>query len=103
LSSDMSNVITFATPLPKPTPVVRYEEIAVYGTVGPIMVALTRRTDTTAGLIHVVVQGSVAGLEVVATLPDDHKGRASADLTASAVLRGIEVAETEFAARPRAC
>ena len=98
----MSNVVTLARP-EKPAPAARYEEIAVYGTVGPITVALTRRTDAMAGLIHVVLLGSAIGLEVVATLPDDAKGRAIADFVGPAVVRSAELAETEFAGRPEAC
>ncbi|MCJ2065744.1 hypothetical protein MKK63_24010 [Methylobacterium sp. J-088] len=98
----MSNVITLAGP-EKPAPVARHEEITVYGTVGPLTVALTRRTDAMAGLIHVVLLGSAIGLEVVATLPDDTKGRAIADFVGPAVVRSAELAETEFAARPEAC
>ena len=97
----MSNVITLARP-EKPVPVARHEEIAVYGTVGPLTVALTRRTDAMAGLIHVVLLGSAIGLEVLATLPDNEKGRAIADFVGPAVVRSAELAETEFAARPGA-
>lgn len=68
-----------------------------------VTVALTRRADTPEGLIHVVVMGSAIGLEIVATLPDDEKGRAVADFTGPAVLRAAELTETEFAARPEAC
>ncbi|CAA2161245.1 hypothetical protein MBRA_06405 [Methylobacterium brachiatum] len=99
----MPNVITFPEQAPRPAPMARYAEIAVYGTVGPITVALTRRTDAMAGLIHVVVLGSAIGLEVVATLPDDDKGRAVADFVGPAVLRAAELTETEFAARPEVC
>ncbi|MCJ2097998.1 hypothetical protein [Methylobacterium sp. E-046] len=98
----MSNIITLAPP-EKPTPVARYAEVAVYGTVGPLTVALARRTDVKEGLIHVVVMGSAIGLEIVATLPDDDKGRAVADFTGPAVLRAVELSETESAARPEAC
>lgn len=97
----MSNVIPLARP-EKPAPTARYEEIAVYGTVGPLTVALTRRTDAMAGLIHVVLLGSAIGLEVLATLPDNEKGRAIADFVGPAVVRSAELAETEFAARPGA-
>lgn len=99
----MPNVVTFPEPAPVPRPVARYEEIAVYGTVGPLTVALARRADTPEGLIHLVVMGSAIGLEIVATLPDDDKGRAVADFTGPAVLRAVELSETEFAARPEAC
>lgn len=99
----MSNIITFPDLAPKSVPMAYHEEIAVYGSVGPITVSLTRRTDAMAGLIHVVVLGSAIGLEVVATLPDDEKGRAIADFSGPAVLRAAELAETEFAARPEVC
>jgi urea transporter len=99
----MSNVVTFPEQAPTLTPEARYAEIAVYGTVGPLTVALARRTDTSEGLIHIVVMGSAIGLEMVATLPDDDKGRAVADFTGPAVLRAVELSETEFAARPEAC
>lgn len=99
----MPDVITFPDRTIKSIPMAHYEEIAVYGSVGPITVSLTRRTDAMAGLIHVVVLGSTIGLEVVATLPDDAQGRAVADFTGPAVLRAAELAETEFAARPEAC
>ena len=99
----MSNVITLTPQPPKPTSATRYEEIAVYGTVGPISVALARRTREPEGLIHVVVMGSAIGLEMVATLPDDEKGRAIADFIGPAVLRAVELAETEFTSRPEAC
>ncbi|MCJ2092788.1 hypothetical protein MKK67_09780 [Methylobacterium sp. J-072] len=49
------------------------------------------------------MMGSAIGLEMVATLPDDDKGRAVADFTGPAVLRGVELAETEFGARPEVC
>ncbi|MCJ2061902.1 hypothetical protein MKK63_04200 [Methylobacterium sp. J-088] len=98
----MSNIITLARP-EKPTPVARYAEIAVYGAVGPITVALARRADTPEVLIHVVMMGSAIGLEIVATLPDDDKGRAVADFTGPAILRAVELSETEFAALPEAC
>ena len=64
---------------------------------------MARRADVSEGLIHVVVMGSAIGLEMVATLPDDDKGRAVADFTGPAVLRATELAETEFAARPEVC
>ena len=99
----MSTVVNFPARPEKPAPAARYEEIALYGTVGPLTVALARRADTPEGLIHVVVMGSAIGLEIVATLPDDDKGRAVADFTGPAVLRGAELTETEFAARPEAC
>lgn len=99
----MSNIITFAAQNLKPAPVARYEEIAVYGTVGPLTVALARCADAQERLIHVVMMGSAIGLEIVATLPDDEKGRAVADFTGPAVLRAAELAETEFAARPEVC
>lgn len=99
----MSNVITLPEQAPRQAPVARYAEIAVYGTVGPLTVALARRADTPEGLIHVVMMGSAIGLEIVAALPDDDKGRAVADFTGPAVLRAAELAETEFAARPEAC
>ena len=99
----MSNVITLPEQAPRPAPVARYAEIAVYGTVGPVTVALARRADVSEGLIHVVVMGSAIGLEIVATLPDDDKGRAIADFTGPTVLRAAELAETEFAAHPEAC
>ena len=99
----MPNVVTFPEQAPTLTPEARYAEIAVYGTVGPITVALVRRADAQEGLIHVVVMGSAIGLEIVATLPDDDKGRAVADFTGPVVLRAAELAETEFAARPEAC
>lgn len=99
----MSNVITLPEQTSRPAPVARYAEIAVYGTVGPITVALVRRADAQEGLIHVVVIGSAIGLEIVATLPDDDKGRAVAGFTGPAILRAVELAETEFAARPEVC
>jgi len=99
----MPTVVTFPEQAPRPAPVARYAEIAVYGTVGPITVALARRADAPEGLIHVVVMGSAIGLEIVATLPDDEKGRAVADFTGPAALRAAELAETEFAARPEVC
>ena len=98
----MTNIITLARP-EKPTPSARYEEIAPYGTVGTLTVALARRADTAEGLIHVVMMGSAIGLEMVATLADDTKGRAIADFVGPAVVRSAELAETEFAARPEAC
>ena len=99
----MPNVITFPEQAQRPAPVARYAEIAVYGLVGPITVALARRADVPEGLIHVVMMGSAIGLEIVATLPDDDKGRAVADFTGPAVLRAAELTETEFAARPEVC
>ena len=99
----MSNVITLPEQAPRPAPVARYAEIAVYGTIGALTVALARRADVSEGLIHVVAMGSAIGLEIVATLPDDEKGRAVADFTGPAVLRAAELAETEFAARPEVC
>ncbi|MCJ2138090.1 hypothetical protein MKK69_29260 [Methylobacterium sp. J-026] len=48
------------------------------------------------------MMGAAIGLEIVATLPDDDKGRAVADFTGPAVLRAAELADTEFAARPEA-
>ena len=99
----MSTVVTFPARPEKPAPVARYDEIALYGTVGPITVALARRADVPEGLIHVVMMGSAIGLEIVATLPDDDKGRAVADFTGPAVLRAAELTETEFAARPEVC
>jgi hypothetical protein len=67
------------------------------------VLGLARRADTQEGLIHVVMMRAAIGLEIVATLPDDDKGRAVADFTGPAVLRAAELAETEFAARPEAC
>ncbi|WP_419828352.1 hypothetical protein [Methylobacterium sp.] len=101
----MSTVVTFPARPEKPTPVARYAEIAVYGRVGSVTVGLARRADTPEGLIHVVVIGSAIGLEIVATLPDDDKGRAVADFTGPAVLRATELSETEFAVAtcPEAC
>ena len=99
----MSTVVTFLGHPEKSTPVARYAEVALYGTVGPLTVALARRADTPEGLIHVVVMGSAIGLEIVATLPDDDKGRAVADFTGPAVLRAAELSETEFTACPEAC
>ena len=99
----MSTVVTFPEQAPRPAPVARYAEIAVYGTVGSLTVALARRANTPEGLIHVVMMGSAIGLEIVATLPDDDKGRAVADFTGPVVLRAVELTETEFAARPEVC
>lgn len=99
----MSNVITLSPRPPKPTSTERYEEIAVYGSVGPISVALARRTHAMAGLIHVVMLGSAVGLEIVSTLTDDEKGRAVADYVGAAVVRAAELAETEFTTCPEAC
>jgi hypothetical protein len=99
----MSNVITLPEQASRPAPMARYAEIAVYGTVGSLTVSLARRAGTPEGLIHIVVMGSAIGLEIVATLPDDDKGRAVADFTGPAVLRAAELTETEFAARPETC
>ncbi len=75
----------------------------MYGHAGLLTVALARRTDTAAGWIHILLLGSAIGLEIVASLPDDEKGRAVAGFVGPAVLRAVELAETEFAARPEVC
>ena len=94
----MSNVVTFPKAASKPAPRARYETVAGYGSAGPVTVSLVRRLDAMAGLIHVVVIGQLQGVEIIATLPDDDKGRAVADFTGPAVLRAVELSETEFAA-----
>ncbi len=104
----MSNVLAFPDrpgEIPQGPVVASWELIASYGAAGPISVAIARRTDDPQGLIHVVVLGSSCwvGVEPVVSLPDDAGGRATADLMAAAVLRGIEHAEVEFAAAPEAC
>ena len=45
----------------------------------------------------------IFALEIVASLPDDEKGRAVADFVGPAVLRTAELTETELAAQPEAC
>ena len=101
----MSNIASFPNRPAKPEVESRWEEIAAYGVVGPIKVALARRIDAMPDLIHVVVVGDSCwtGVEPVASLPDDANGRAIADFTGPAVLRAIEHAEVEFAAQPEAC
>jgi hypothetical protein len=98
----MSNVITLPART-KPASTAHYQELAVYGHAGSLTVALARRTDTPADLIHVLLLGSAVGLEIVASLPDDEKGRAIADFVGPAVLRTVELTETEIAAQPKAC
>ena len=98
----MSNIFTLARPQ-EPTPSARYEEIAPYGTAGALTVALARRADVEERLIHVVLMGSAIGLEIVAPLPDNDKGRAVADFVGLAVVRSAELAEIEFDTRPGAC
>ncbi|RTL15255.1 MAG: hypothetical protein EKK50_13515 [Sphingomonadaceae bacterium] len=98
----MSNIITLPT-RSKPASTAHYEEIALYGHAGPLIVSLARRTDEPTGLIHVVLLGASVGLEIVASLPDDEKGRAVADFVGPAVLRTAELVETELAAQPEAC
>jgi len=93
----MSNVVIFPEAASKPAPSARYETVAGYGSVGPVTVSLVRRLDAMAGLIHVVVIGQLQGVEIIATMPDDEKGRAVADFTGPAALRAVELAETEFA------
>jgi hypothetical protein len=77
-----------------------YEEVAVYGHAGPLTVTLARRRNGTAGLIHVVLPGPAVGLEIIASLPADEKGRAAADFVGPAVSRTAELSETDFAAVP---
>ncbi|MGH1592292.1 hypothetical protein ACRBEV_32740 (plasmid) [Methylobacterium phyllosphaerae] len=100
----MSNVIILPT-RSKPASTAHYEEVALYGHAGLLTVTLARRTDDSTGLIHVVLLGASVGLEIVATLPDDERGRAVADFVGPAVLRTVELSETEFAAvlAPEAC
>ena len=101
----MSNVITLPIGQKQPGSTAHYEEFAEYGRVGFLTVALARRTDGPAGLVHIVVIGAAIGVEIVVTMSDDEKGRAIADLTGRAVLRAVELSETEFAAAicPEAC
>ena len=99
----MSNVVTLPIRPQKPAPTARYEEIAVFGRVGSLTVVLARRTDQPVGWLHVLLLGSTVGLEIIASLPDDEKGRAVADFVGPAVLRGVELTETEIAAQPEAC
>lgn len=98
----MSNVIALPPRPQKPSHTAHYQEVAVYGHAGPLTVALARREDT-AGWLHVLLLGSAIGLEIIASLPDDEKGRAVADFVAPAVLRTAELTETEIAAQPEAC
>ena len=99
----MSNVITLAGRPQKPAPAVRYETVASYGESGPVSVALLRRLDAPAGLIHVAVLGSLQGVEIIASLPDIDQGRAIADYVGPAALRAVELSEVEFAVQPEAC
>ncbi|MBE7197746.1 MAG: hypothetical protein INR70_08090 [Parafilimonas terrae] len=98
----MSNVITLPT-RSKAATTAHWQEVAVYGRAGPLTVTLARRTDQPAGWIHVLLLGSAVGLEIIASLPDDEKGRAVADFVGLAVLRTAELTETEIAAQPEAC
>lgn len=98
----MSNVITLPTRTKAADSTAHYQEVAVYGHAGPLIVTLARREDA-AGLLHVLLLGSAVGLEIVASLPDDEKGRAVADFVGPAVLRTAELVETELAAQPEAC
>ncbi|SFT30006.1 hypothetical protein [Methylobacterium sp. yr668] len=98
----MSNVITLTTRTKADASTAHYQEVAVYGHAGPLTVTLARREDA-AGWLHVLLLGSAVGLEIVASLPDDEKGRAVADFVGPAVLRTAELTETEIAAQPEAC
>lgn len=99
----MSNIIAMPTRAKTDTSTAHYQELAVYGHAGPLTVTLARRTDTPTGWIHVLLLGSAVGLEIIASLPDDEKGRAIADFVGPPVLRTAELTETEFAATPEAC
>ena len=99
----MSNVITLTGRPQKPMPTAHYETVAHYGDTGPVAVSLLRRLDVPAGLIHVAVLGPLQGVEIIASLPDNDQGRAIADFVGPAALRAVELAETEFAARPEVC
>ncbi|KQS65044.1 hypothetical protein ASG32_31025 [Methylobacterium sp. Leaf361] len=98
----MSNVITLPSRAKAEASTAHYLEVAVYGRTGSLTVTLARREDA-VGWLHVLLLGSAVGLEIVATLPDDEKGRAVADFVGPAVLRTAELTETEIAAQPEAC
>ncbi|UIY45588.1 hypothetical protein [Methylobacterium radiotolerans] len=98
----MSNVITLPSRAKADTSTAHYQEVAVYGHAGPLTVTLARH-EGAPGWLHVLLLGSAVGLEIVASLPDDEKGRAVADFVGPAVLRTVELSETEFAAQPEAC
>jgi|FEC22Drversion2_1045045.scaffolds.fasta_scaffold01845_5 hypothetical protein len=99
----MSNVITMPTRAKSDTSTAHYQELAVYGSAGPLTVTLGRRTDAPDDWIHVLLLGSAVGLEIVASMPNDVNGRAIADFVGPAVLRTAYLTETELAAQPEAC
>lgn len=99
----MSNVIHLSVPQQKAPPTAHYGTVAKYGEAAPVSVALLRRLDAPAGLIHVALLCPLQGVEIIASLPDNDQGRAIADFVGPAALRAVELSEVEFAIAPEAC
>ncbi|WP_020095992.1 hypothetical protein [Methylobacterium sp. 285MFTsu5.1] len=99
----MSNVITLPSRAKAAALATHYETVATYGETGPVSIALLRRLDASAGLIHVALLGVLQGVEIIASLPDNDQGRAIADFVGPAALRAVELSEVEFAVTAEAC